>query len=245
MKIAIVGATGFVGAKLLAEAAERGHTVTAICRHPANVPPGPNIRAVAGDVADPVQLAREFAGHGAVIHAYCPARDARLQAIIDAQTTALRGGAPVVQTPADMEVVRATTQARIDGQTKGTQSIIAAAKAAGIKRVLAVGGAGTLLVQGVRSMDRPEFPKLYLGGAKATAVVKELLARENELEWTVLCPSTLIAPGKRTGRFRLGTNELLIGPDGSSKISLEDYAMAMIDELETPRHVRKAFTVGY
>jgi hypothetical protein len=180
-----------------------------------------------------------------VIHAYSPPRDARLQAIIDAQTVALRGGAPVVQSPADMEVVRATTQARIDGQTKGTQSIIAAAKAAGIKRVLAVGGAGTLLVHGVRSMDRVDFPKLYLGGAKATAVVKELLARENELEWTVLCPSTLVTPGERTGRFRLGTNELLIGPDGSSKISLEDYAMAMIDELETPRHVRKAFTVGY
>jgi uncharacterized protein len=245
VKIVIVGATGFIGSKILAEAVSRGHIVTALCRHPDNVAKYVNVRAVQVEVIDTAQLAGEFAGHAAIIHAYSPPRDAKLQAIIDAQTAALRAGTPIVETVADMDVVRASTQARIDGQMAGTRSIIAAAKSAGVKRVLAVGGAGTLLIDGVRSMDRPDFPKLYLGGARSTAVVKELLGKEHDLEWTVLCPSTLVAPGERTGKFRLGSNELLIGSDGSSRVSLQDFAMAMIDELETPRHVRKAFTVGY
>ena len=245
MKIVIVGATGFIGSKIVAEAAGRGHIVTAICRHSAKVTRHAHVRAVQTDVNDAAQLAREFAGHAAVIHACSPPRDARLQAIIDAQTAALRTGAAFVATAGDMAVVRASAQARIDGQTQATRSIIAAAKTAGIRRVLAVGGAGTLLIGGVRSMDRPDFPQLYLGGAQATAVIKELLAKEHDLEWTVLCPSTLVEPGERTSRFRLGTNELLIAPDGSSRISVEDYALALIDELEQSRHVCQAFTVGY
>jgi putative NADH-flavin reductase len=136
-------------------------------------------------------------------------------------------------------------QSRIDAQILGTRSIIDAAKAAGVKRILAVGGAGTLLVNGVKTMDSPGFPVGFEGGAKSTAVVKELLKHEGGLDWTVLCPPMAIAPGERTGKFRLGLDDLLMTADGSSKISLEDFAVAMIDELETPKHTGKRFTVAY
>jgi putative NADH-flavin reductase len=76
-------------------------------------------------------------------------------------------------------------------------------------------------------------------------VVKELLHHEHDLDWTVLSPSMSIAPGERTGKFRLGLDDLLVMPDGSSKVSVEDYAAAMIDELEQPRHTGRRFTVGY
>ena len=108
-----------------------------------------------------------------------------------------------------------------------------------------MGGAGTLLVAGVRTMDRSDFPKAFEGGAKSTAVVKEVLKHESGIDWTVLCPPMSIAPGERTGKFRLGLDDLLVAPDGSSAISLEDFAMAMIDELELPRHSGQRFTIAY
>jgi hypothetical protein len=117
---------------------------------------------------------------------------------------------------------------------------------AGVRRILAVGGAGTLEVApGVLNMDRPDFPKEWEGGVKSTALIKDLLKAEPGLEWTFLSPSHLLEPGSRTGRFRLGADQLLIGPDGQSRISVEDYAVAMIDELENPKHTGKRFTVGY
>ena len=137
-------------------------------------------------------------------------------------------------------------QERIDQQRTATQTIIAAAKAAGLGRVLAVGGAGTVEVApGVRNMDRPEFPAAWQGGAKSTAVIKELLAAEPDLEWTTLCPSHHLVQGERTGKFRLGLDQMLFGPDGESRISVEDYAAAMVDEQENPKHTRRRFTVGY
>jgi hypothetical protein len=128
--------------------------------------------------------------------------------------------------PRDMAAHDAHVKGRIEAQTAGTRSIIDAAKAAGVRRILAVGGAGTLLVNGVRTMDTPTFPKAFEGGAKSTAVVKETLLREPEMDWTVLCPPMSVTPGQRTGKFRLGLDDLLTAPDGSSAISLEDYAVA-------------------
>jgi hypothetical protein len=94
-------------------------------------------------------------------------------------------------------------------------------------------------------MDRPEFPVAFEGGAKSTAVVKELLRECPDLEWTMLCPSMMIRPGERTGKFRLGLDDLIQAADGSSRISAEDYAVAFVDELERPKHLRRRFTVGY
>jgi len=136
--------------------------------------------------------------------------------------------------------------ARIEAQRRGTRAILDAMKRAGVARILAVGGAGTLIVAGGgRNMDQPDFPKKWEGGAKSTAEVKEMLKAEPGIEWTFLSPSHMLEPGERTGKFRLGLDDMLIGEDGKSRISLADYAVAMIDELERPAHSGRRFTVGY
>ena len=247
MKIALMGATGFLGSKMLQEALDRGHTVTAVSRDPTKLPQHPNLRPAKAEVTDVPALTQHFQGQDAIIHSYAPSPDPTVRAFLFG---ALQRGDQSLNTPAsyvpeDMAAHKAHVQSRIDAQTQGTRCIIAASKAAGVKRILAVGGAGTLLVNGVRTMDSPSFPVAYEGGAKSTAVVKDLLKHEHDLEWTVLSPPMVIAPGERTGKFRLGLDDLLVAADGSSKISLEDFAMAMIDELERPTHTGHRFTIAY
>ena len=133
-----------------------------------------------------------------------------------------------------------------DDQVRGTTSIIAAVKKAGITRVLWVGGAGGLEVKpGVRVVDGPDFPDWVRPGSLATIDALEQLRREPELEWSYLAPSAELKTGERTGKFRLGRDQLLVDANGESKISVQDYAVAMIDELEKPTHIRQRFTVGY
>ncbi len=133
-----------------------------------------------------------------------------------------------------------------DDQVRGTASIIAAIKKAGIKRVLWVGGAGGLEVKpGVRVIDSPDMPLWVKPGSLATINALDQLRKEPELEWSYLSPSAELKPGQRTGKFRLGNDQLLVDATGQSKISVQDYAVAMIDELECPTHVRQRFTVGY
>ncbi len=215
MKIAIVGATGFVGEKLVQEAIARGHDVTAITRSPTKLPKERRLHAVSADVNDVAALTEAFRGQEAVIHAYAPPRSDSIEA-------------------------------RIDQQTKGTKSIIAALKAARVKRLLAVGGAGTSeIAPGVPLMDSYLFPKAYEGGARSTAVIKALLKAEPDLDWTYLCPPHFLKSGERTGKYRLGQDNLVIELEtGRSHISTADYAVAMIDEMETPKHSRERFTVG-
>jgi uncharacterized protein len=115
-----------------------------------------------------------------------------------------------------------------------------------VKRLLFVGGAGSLEVTpGVQSVDMPGFPAEYKQGALATREALNMLREEMGLEWSFLSPSADLFSGQRTGRFRLGTDQLLTDAQGESRISVEDYAMAMIDEMEKPQHIRRRFTVGY
>ena len=125
-----------------------------------------------------------------------------------------------------------------DYYVRGIRSIIAAVKKAGVPRFLEV-------APGVQVVDTPDFPAQWKASAEGAREALNLLKQEQELDWTMLSPSALIAPGERTGKFRLGTDQLLVDAKGESRISLEDYAIAMIDELETPQHARKRFTVGY
>jgi hypothetical protein len=128
----------------------------------------------------------------------------------------------------------------------GIRSIIAASKAAGVPRLLVVGGAGSLEVApGVQLLDTPEFPAEYRETAEGARTALALLRDDAELDWTLLSPSALIAPGERTAQFRLGGDQLLLDGQGQSRISVEDYAVAMLDELERPAHRRQRFTVGY
>ena len=213
MKVAILGATGFVGSALLKEALDRGHNVTAIVRQTDKLEKHEGLTAKVGDVYDTASLAAAIRGNDAVISAFNPGwKDPNLY----------------------------------DDQVRGTTSIIAAIKDAGIKRVLWVGGAGGLEVKpGVRVIDNPDMPLWVKPGSLATMNALDQLRKEPELDWSYLSPSAEMKPGVRTGKFRLGKDQLLVDASGHSMISVQDYAVAMIDELDNPAHIRQRFTVGY
>lgn len=125
-------------------------------------------------------------------------------------------------------------------------TLIAATKKAGVPRLLVVGGAGSLEVApGKALIDTPNFPEAYKPEASAGGRLLNALRGEKELDWTFLSPSALFAPGERTGKFRLGGDALLTDANGKSWISMEDYAIAMADEVESPKHSRRRFTAGY
>ncbi|WP_336814787.1 NAD(P)-dependent oxidoreductase [Bosea sp. MMO-172] len=202
-KVALIGASGFIGSRLLAELAARGHAVTAIVRNPEKVASLPGVTAVKGDVFDRDGLAKLVAGHDAVISA-------------------------------------------VHFSASDPQVLLASVRQSGVPRYLVVGGAGSLEVApGVKLFDTPEFPAVYLDEARKGGAFLDLLKQEQGLDWTFLSPSALIQPGERTGKFRLGTDQLLVDDKGNSAISAEDYAIALVDELEKPAHGRRRFTVGY
>lgn len=212
MKIALIGASGFIGSGLLAEALERGHRVTALVAHPDKLQARDGLAAVGTDVLETEQLAAQLAEHDAVISAFS-------------------GHA--------QQDVR-------DYYNRGIESILAATRRAGVERLLVVGGAGSLEVApGVQVVDTPDFPAQWKESALGARDTLERLRGEAELDWTLLSPAALIEPGERTGSFRLGGDQLLVDGDGQSRISVQDYAVAMIDELEQPAHSRRRFSVAY
>ncbi|AXA26469.1 MULTISPECIES: NAD(P)-dependent oxidoreductase [Pseudomonas] len=130
--------------------------------------------------------------------------------------------------------------------TLAPQAIIEPVKRAGVKRLLVVGGAGSLLLpSGQRVIDSPDFPEAYKAEASAGVGFLDTLRQEPTLDWTFLSPSAEFVEGERSGRYTLGKDHLLIGADGKSWITFADYAIALIDELEKPAHTRQRFTVGY
>jgi putative NADH-flavin reductase len=127
----------------------------------------------------------------------------------------------------------------------GVRSIIAAAKETG-RRLLMVGGAASLEVApGKLLIDEPDFPPAWKDSAAGARDALHLLRAETALDWTMFSPAAMISPGPRTGKYRLGTDQLIVGENGKSEISTRDYAKAMIDELEKPAHRRSRFTIGY
>ncbi|CAL1517369.1 NAD(P)-dependent oxidoreductase [Chitinophaga sp. MM2321] len=209
MKVAIIGASGFIGTAILEEALNRGHEVTAIVRHPEKITiKNANLTIQQGDVSSEAAVATLVAGNEAVISSFNSYDSATYVNVIHA--------------------------------------IINGTKKAGIKRLLVVTGAGSLEVApGVQVLDTPDFPAEWKTGASATRDAFNVIKQEKELEWTALSPAGMIAPGERTGKFRLGKDQLLTNDQGESKISTADYAVAMIDELEQPKHIRERFTLAY
>jgi uncharacterized protein len=127
-----------------------------------------------------------------------------------------------------------------------TDRILEATRAAGVRRLLFVGGAASLKVaSGARMLDTPDFPAAYRVEATAAAAYLDVLKKEQTVEWTFLSPPALIFEGPRLGRYRLGLDHLLVDDQGRSAISFADYAIAYLDELENPRHPRQRFTVAY
>lgn len=128
---------------------------------------------------------------------------------------------------------------------KGIRSLLDAARAAGVKRLLLVGGAGSLEVKpGVQLLDTPEFPAQWKATAEGAREALNLVRQTTDLDWTVLSPPPHIQPGTRTGRYRTGLDAVIPGDSGPADISLEDYAVAMIDEAESAKHSRQRFTVA-
>lgn len=213
MKIALIGATGFIGSKILSEALNRGHQVTGIVRDISKLPEAKDMIPKKGDVYNTDELTELLKGNDIVVSSFNPGWT-------------------------DPEISKHTIE--------GYNSIINSVKKAGVNRLLVVGGAGSLEVApGVMLVDTPQFPKEYLEGARALAEVLFMLRKETELNWTFLSPSIVIAPRERIGKFRIGGDQVLFDEKSESKISVEDYAIALVDELENPKHARKRFTVGY
>ncbi|KAA1176089.1 NAD(P)-dependent oxidoreductase [Marinobacter salinexigens] len=130
--------------------------------------------------------------------------------------------------------------------TRGFDNILSAARKAGVKRLMMVGGAGSLEVApGIQLIDTPEFPSEYKATAEGARYALNQLRAQDDVAWTMLSPAAIIAPGERTGSYTLGSHQLLTNTNGESAISVEDYAKAMIDEMEVPRHENERFTLAY
>lgn len=217
-KVVLIGASGFVGNAILNELLERGHEVTAVVRHPEKVKAdNPRLSVVGMDVEDSARLTDVCKGHDAVISAYNPG-----------------WGNP------DM----------YEDTLRVYPKILNAVKASGTGRLLIVGGAGSLFVKpGVRLVDTGTLPETWLPGVKSLAkFYLETLVHEQELDWVFFSPAANLGnlqPGVRTGKFRLGKDDLIVDEKGDSFISVEDYAMAMVDELEQENHHKERFTIGY
>ena len=199
--IALIGASGRGGSRILKELSDRGHQVTAIARNPDRISALPGVKAVRGDVFDEAGLAGLLRGHDAVVSA-------------------------------------------VHFTSSDAKTLIGAVRASGVRRYVVMGGAGSLLAGGKPLIDSPDFPEAYKAEASRGAAFLELLKRTDDLDWSFVSPSAEIFEGERTGSFRLGKDELLVGPDGS-RISFEDFAVALVDEIEKSGHLRQRFTVGY
>lgn len=214
-KVALIGASGFVGTAILNELLSRGYEVTAIVRNPEKVSAtSEKLDIVKADVSDVDALAVALKGNDAVISAYNPGW---------------------------------TNPNIYDETLKNYPLILKAVKQAGFKRLLIVGGAGTLFCAPVlRVVDSDAIPAEIMGGVKSLGeFYLNTLMNEKELDWVFLSPAGSLEPGERTGKFRLGKDDLIVDENGKSHISVEDYAVAMVDELEKENHHQERFTIGY
>ena len=203
MRIAVIGATGNIGSRIVSELVSRGHDVTGVVRNPEGKTTEPGVRLVRGNADDPSWAVPAFKGFDAVISAG-------------------------------------------HFHTVDAARLVSTLKAAGVPRLLVVGGAGGLLLaDGIRLIDSPDFPEVWKAPASKGIAFVDTLREETELDWTFFAPPAEIGSGERTGKFRLDGPNLVTGQDGSSRISYEDYAVAMVNELERPAYTRQQFTIGY
>lgn len=216
MNITLIGATGFVGSAVLTELLNRDHRVTALVRDPAKLTPQPGLSIVMGDAFNADSVAAAVAGHDAVVSAFNPGWN---------------------------------EPGLYDKFLQGSAAIVRGVEASGVKRLLVVGGAGSLFVApGVQLVDTAEFPTHVppniVPGAKAARDALTALRSNTTLDWTFLSPPALLAPGARTGAYRVGGENLLMDGDKLAGISVADLAVAIVDEMERPQHVRARFTVA-
>ena len=214
-EVLLIGATGFVGSAILNELLSRGHKVTAVVRDPAKLEGKAGVTAVKEDVANVDAIAALARGKDAVISAYNPG-----------------------WTNPDIATLI----------TENYPRILNAAKQSGVERLLIVGGAGTLFcAPGLRVVDSGAIPEEIMGGVRPLGdFYLNTLMNENDIDWVFFSPAGAFDEnGQRTGEFRLGKDDLVVDAEGNSHISVQDYAMAMVDELEQENHHKERFTIGY
>jgi len=203
MNIAIIGATGNIGSRVLDEALRRRHEVTAITRDPRKLEPRAGVTVRAGSTSDGPVLTRTLKGHDAVI-------------------------------------------VSVKWNENDIGRVIDVIRKSGVKRCLFVVGAGSL----IRKDGRTHFDYMAEKGvqpptSKPASVALEAIRKVSDLDWTAISPAASIQPGTRTAKFRLGLDQLIEDAKGQSAISREDFAVAILDEIEKPKHIRKRFTAAY
>lgn len=215
MKIAIFGVSGMIGQRIAAEALRRGHSVTGIVRDPGRV-------TLSDDNLHVVQ--------GNVLD--------------PAQVAELVAGHDVVVISVQPQFARGETDTQMFVQA--AHSAHEGLQQAGVDRLIVVGGAGSLEVApGVQLVDTPEFPADWKPLAKGLSDALNVYRTFDDLDWTFVSPAALIEPGDRTGTYRTGRDQLVADEQGQSRISAEDYAVAILDEIEQPSFVQQRFTVAY
>jgi putative NADH-flavin reductase len=216
MKVALIGATGFVGSHLLQELLSRNYDVTALARSVEKIPvKDGKPKVVAVDVTDTKALAEVIKGNDVVLSAFNAG-----------------WSNPNIY----------------DDFMKGSEAIQQAVKEAGVKRYVVIGGAGSLYIDGQQIVDGDDFPESIKPGATAARDYLDVLKKETALDWTMFSPAINMHQGitiGRTGKYRTGTDEPVFGTDGESTLSVEDLAVAVVDELENHKFSRQRFTAGY
>jgi putative NADH-flavin reductase len=212
MKIAIYGAAGMVGSRLVKEALDREHSVTALVRNTGKLGLAhERLFELKADARDADDVAVKVTGHDAVIGSISPRGD---------------GG--------------------VEGYLQAVDAVMQGCRQAGVTRLLWVGGAGSLEVApGQLLIDQPTFPQEYLPEARAGQEALHRFRAAQDLAWTFASPAIEIAPGERTGKFKLGGDQVLFDPQGRSRISAEDFAYACIYQLEKMGKIRQRFTAAY
>ena len=213
--VVLIGASGFVGTAILKELLNRGHKVTAIVRDPAKV------------TASNPNLK--------VIQADVTDTDVLIEAS-KGKDAVISAYNPGWKNPNIYEET-----------LKNYPLIVDSVKKAGVERLLIVGGAGTLFyAPGKMVMDADDVPAKLLPGIKSLGeFYLNTLRKENDIDWIFLSPAANMTPGERTGKFRIGKDDLVVDVNGDSNISVEDYAVAMVDELEQKKYHKERFTIGY
>ncbi len=216
MKVALIGASGFVGKATLTELVNRGHQVTAIVRNPENLEATGSVTPLGADVFNEAELTAALSGHDAVISTYNAGW---------------------------------TNPNMYDDYLNGSKAVQSAVKKSGVKRFIVVGGAGSLYISPeTQIVDTEGFPEDIKPGALAARDYLNIIKEETGLDWTFLSPAIEMHPGtsgKRTGSYRTGLENPVLNPAGRSVLSVEDTAVALVDELENPKYIKKRFTAAY
>ena len=213
--VVLIGASGFVGTAILNELLNRGHKVTAIVRDAKKM-----------TVSNP---------NLTIVEADVTDTDA-LKEAGKGKDAVISASNPGWKNPHIYE-----------DTLKNYPLIVESAKQAGVKRLLIVGGAGTLFyAPGKMETDADDVPAQLLPGIKSLGeFYLNTLRKEKDIDWIYLSPAANMTPGKRTAKSRIGKDDLVVDANGDSNISVEDFAVAMVDELEQEKHHKERFTIGY